>query len=218
MLTLEDPYWQDLHTPFGDARRVPTLLRTWHSSIGSDGEAAAYAELFEHYLHQLTISSCSYAVVPHLVSHLDRCALPRRIEVLGHVATVEMQRPLSDGDIERDLDQIRAAEGLSEEMRDPLLAASTERSPLLPDRLQMSYLAAIEDTRRMATELLRSGCAPSDFARLLGALTGLFAPGEFVLARALMQPDGLWIEAEYEGQASIGSLLSDRRAGTEEEA
>ncbi len=217
MLALDDPYWQELLTPFGNADCVPDLLRTWHSSIGSNHEEAAYAELFEHYLHQLTLSSCSYAVVPHLVSHLDRCALPRRIEVVGHVATIEMQRPLSAGDIGRDLDRLRTAEGLSEDTSEHLRTATIERSPLLPSRLQASYLAAVEDTRRIATDLLRSGCTPSDFARLLGAITGLFAPGELTLARALMQPDGLWIEAEYEGQASIGSLLSDRRAGAEEE-
>lgn len=215
MLPLDDSFWQELHTPFGDAHCVPGLLRAWQSSIGGDGEDAAYAELFEHYLHQLTISSCSYAVVPYLVSNLDRCALPRRIEVLGHIATVEMQRPLSEDDITHDLDLLRTEEGLSEEMKEHLVAATIERSPFLPGRLEASYLAAVESSRRIATELLRSGCTPSDFARLLGAITALFAPGEFALARALMQPDGLFIDAEYEGQASIGSLLSDRPAGAE---
>src|SRR5689334_9445130 len=122
MLSLDDPYWHELRTPFGDARRVPELLHAWQSSIGNDGEEAAYAELFEHYLHQLTICSCSYAVVPHLVADLDRCALPRRIEVLGHIAEVEMQRPRSDEDVERALDEIRAAEDVSEEMKEHLLA------------------------------------------------------------------------------------------------
>jgi len=216
MLPLDDPYWHELRTQFGDAGGVPALLRAWQSSIGSDGEKDAYSELFEHYLHQLSISSCSYAVVPHLVAHLARCALSRRIEILGHVANVEISRPLSEEHIERDLDVIRAQEHLEDWFKEHLIAATRERSPFLPGPLEASYLEAIEAARRMATELLRSECAPRDFARLLGAITGLFAPREHNLARALMHPEGLSIEAEYEDKASLGSLLSDHRAEAEE--
>ena len=63
---------------------------------------------------------------------------------------------------------------------------------------------------------MRADCTPTDFARLLGAITGLFAPREHLLARALMHPAGLSTEAEYEDKGSLRSLLSDHRAEVEE--
>ncbi len=67
----------------------------------------------------------------------------------------------------------------------------------------------MEVARNYATELLRVPASPTDAARLLGTITALFVPRERRLALALIQPLGLWIQADAEGMGSIASLLSD---------
>lgn len=214
LLPLDDRRWATLLTHFGDASNVPDLLRAWQAAIGTPTEEAAYKLLFEHALHQLGIMSCTYAVVPYLVAELPRCALPTRIELLGHVGVVESARPRSEADRDRQIQAFRDTlhvemPHLSDELRDLFIANAGARSPLLPPDLEPAYRDALEAARTHATALLRVPAAPQDTARLLGAITAIFAPTERKLALALMQPGALWIDAEHEGKGSIGSLLSD---------
>ncbi len=137
LLPLEDPRWATLRTHFGDASNVPDLLRAWQAAIGTSTEAAAYEPLFEQALHQLRIMSCAYAVVPYLVSELPRCALPTRINLLGHVGVVESSRPRSVAARDRQIEELRGALAveaphLSAELRDHLIENAIARSPLLP--------------------------------------------------------------------------------------
>ena len=92
MLSLKSPRWSKLKWHIDSLPSPPALIARWTAAIGTRAERPAYDRLFEQYLHQLTILSCAYAVVPHVVSALKKVPSKRRLDYLCDVAWVETQR------------------------------------------------------------------------------------------------------------------------------
>lgn len=93
MLSLEDARWSELRTFFGKPEELPQVLRKWLAAIGTDDEEAIYRqELLDLFLHQCTIVSSAFAVVPWLVEGCSRCGSHDAILYMGDVAMVEMNR------------------------------------------------------------------------------------------------------------------------------
>jgi hypothetical protein len=208
MLDLQSARWSQLKSHFGDSPRIPQLIGAWKAAIGTAQEESLYSELFEHYLHQLTILSCAYAVVPHVVAELPRVSKARRLEYLCDVAQVEMSR-LPRPEVDAMVEDLRRSEEIPDELRDHFVEAARDRHPELPDDLAQAYLSALAEAKSLAIALLQEPWRPEDFARLLGVLTGLFAKQESNLAGALLNPTVLYMESEYEGKTSISVLLSN---------
>lgn len=208
MLDLGSHRWTELRSHFTGEAAVPELIAAWKHAIGTPSEDEAYDVLFEHYLHQLTILSCAYAVVPHVVSVLPLVGAARRLEYLTHVSHVEMSR-LSREEVEAAVDEVRRSEEVPDSMREHFVEITRDRHPDLPADLSQDYLRALEEAKSQAVALLREPWTSYEFSRLLGALTGLFARRESDLARALLNPEGLAIECEYDGKASVSALLRD---------
>ncbi|AKF08340.1 hypothetical protein DB32_005489 [Sandaracinus amylolyticus] len=80
-LDLESPRWAELETHFGDGGEVPLAIERWLGARGRDLERDEYGELFELFLHQLSITSCAYAVVPWLVHGLAESAPELALEI-----------------------------------------------------------------------------------------------------------------------------------------
>jgi hypothetical protein len=93
MLSLDDDRWERLTTFFGSGKELPSVLRLWLASIGSDEEATIYGrDLFDMYLHQATITNAAFGVVPWLVDVCKEGRTKHRVEYLTHVALVEANR------------------------------------------------------------------------------------------------------------------------------
>ena len=212
MLSLRSPRWSKLRWHIDALPPPPVLIARWKAAIGTRREQSAYAPLFEQYSHQLTILSCAYAVVPHVVSALRRVSPERRLEYLCDVAWVETRR-FSGAARQRALEAEIAA--IEERVQDEALSKHfrtvlPERYPLLPPDLADDYLGAIRKAKAMTVALLDRSWSPENFSRLLGALTAFTAPKEKKLAQALLMPDSTMIEVD-DDEASISTLLSTRR-------
>lgn len=195
-LPLESPRWKSLAAHFNNAGvdgripAVPTLLARWHHCAGTYAEEDAYGDLFESYLHQRTIQDVAYAIVPHLVSHLEKLDPDRRAEVLDDIAVVEHYRTTPREKVQAIVDDMRRT--LSESLRDSFIAATLSRYPALPDDLAPAYLDAIaratllagstwgqesshapgpHQNRRHVRFLRQSGCTRDDIVFAVTALT-----------------------------------------------
>jgi hypothetical protein len=153
-LPLHSPRWTSLKAHFGNAgldteiAAVPKLLQRWHRAVGGYAEEYAYADLYESFLHQLTILDVAYAVVPHLVTRLGELDPDRRIHVLDDVAIVEQTRLRDPADLEATIEAMRRT--LPEDMRDICIQATRSYHPALPDDLAVAYLEAVVDAKRVA--------------------------------------------------------------------
>ena len=93
MLPLDDDRWTLLTTFFGQPEDVPIVLGQWLEAIGSDQENTIYRrDLFDLFLHQATITSAAFAVVPWLVDVCKKRKTENRVEYLTDVALVEANR------------------------------------------------------------------------------------------------------------------------------
>ena len=209
MLDLNSSRWSQLESHFGEGASVPRLVESWKAAIGTPAENETYEVLFEHYLHQLTILACAYAVVPHVVSALSRVSVAHRLKYLSHVGWVEMSR-LDREEVEAAASAVAQSDEVPEPMRDHFVMITRQRHPDLPTDLASDYLRAVEEAKAQSVSLLCEPWASSDFSRLLGVLTALFARRETDLAGALLNPRGLSLECEYEGKSSISMLFRDR--------
>ena len=93
MLPLDDEKWKDLTTFFGESENLPLVLGKWLEAIGSDQESIIYSEeLFDLFLHQVTITNVAFAVVPWLVNVCKQGSTEFQVEYLTDVALVEANR------------------------------------------------------------------------------------------------------------------------------
>jgi hypothetical protein len=93
MLSLDDDRWERLTTFFASGKELPSVLKQWLASIGSDEEATIYGrDLFDMYLHQATITNAAFAVVPWLVDVCKKGNTRHRVEYMTDVALVEANR------------------------------------------------------------------------------------------------------------------------------
>jgi hypothetical protein len=93
MLPLDDDGWGRLTTFFGEPEELPSVLAEWLASIGTDREADLYRhELFDVFLHQVTITNVAFAIVPYLVDVCKHGKTAYRAEYLTDVALVEACR------------------------------------------------------------------------------------------------------------------------------
>jgi hypothetical protein len=93
MLSLDDERWSLLTTFFGEPESVPKVIREWIQSIGTDNEDTIYErDLFDLFLHQVTIASVAFAIVPWLVHVCKQGNTRLRVEYLTDIALVEANR------------------------------------------------------------------------------------------------------------------------------
>jgi len=92
MLSLDDDHW-GLLTTFFDGKDLPKVIHKWLAVIGSDEEETVYwRDLFDLYLHQVTITNAAFAVVPWLVEVCKEGKTRFRARYLTDVALVEACR------------------------------------------------------------------------------------------------------------------------------
>jgi len=93
MLPLDSPRWRELHPFFGEPEDVPRVIGEWMLAIGSDQEETVYRrDLFHLFLHQNTISSVAFAVVPWIVEACRTRPPAEFAEYLLDVGRVEFNR------------------------------------------------------------------------------------------------------------------------------
>ncbi len=93
MLPLDDERWKQLSTFFGEPENLPSVIRDWLKSIGSDQEDVVYCrDLSELFLHQATITNAAFAVVPWLVHVCKESTTKYQVEYLTDIALVEANR------------------------------------------------------------------------------------------------------------------------------
>jgi hypothetical protein len=93
MLLLDDERWGYLTTFFGGPEDLPKVVGEWLASIGSDQENTIYRDdLFDLFLHQVTITNAAFAIVPWLVEVCKKGETKFAIEYLTDVALVEANR------------------------------------------------------------------------------------------------------------------------------
>lgn len=102
MLDLDSPRWATLESHIAELPPPATCVREWKKSIGTRDEVRSYDRLFNQYLHQLTSTSCAYAVVPHVVSQLHKLKPSRRLSCLSDISFVELQREAVPKDLKPD--------------------------------------------------------------------------------------------------------------------
>jgi hypothetical protein len=153
-LPLDSPRWASLMAHFGNAGvdrdlpAVPTLIARWSRAVGSYAEEYEYQDLLESYLHQRTILSVAYAVVPHLAARLSELDPDRRLSVLDDLAFVDEVRLTPPEQVEAVIQEIERT--MHGELRDIVIKSRRDRSPSLPDDLAPAYLAAIEHAKLLA--------------------------------------------------------------------
>lgn len=168
-LALDNPRWATLSAHFdngatdGDLPAVPTLIAEWQTALGTYAEEYAYVPLRESYLHQQTILSIAYAVVPHLVTHLAALDDDRRAILLDDIACVEHARLTPPEQVDAMISDLEHNTPL--ELRAQLIKNTRDRHPLLPDDLAEAYLAAIEAAKLLAGDQWgdASAALPSDY-------------------------------------------------------
>ena len=68
MLQLNDLRWKELTSFFGEAADIPVAIDKWLVSVGSENEEEVYDEdLFDLFLHQMTITNAAFAIVPWMM-------------------------------------------------------------------------------------------------------------------------------------------------------
>ena len=97
MLSLDDDRWRHLTTFFGQPEELPSIIKDWLESIGSEQEEVVYdRDLVDIFLHQSTITNVAFAVVPWLLHVCKEHVTKLQPNYLLHIALVEANR-LSDG-------------------------------------------------------------------------------------------------------------------------
>jgi hypothetical protein len=93
VLSLDNEKWKLLSPFFGEPEDLPLVLGKWLSAIGSKQEINIYRDdLFDLFLHQVTITNAAFAVVPFLVAVCKKGDTKFQIEYLTDVALVEANR------------------------------------------------------------------------------------------------------------------------------
>jgi hypothetical protein len=93
MLPLDDDRWCLLTTFFEDPEHLKVVLTGWLESIGSHQEDTIYInDLYDLFLHQVTITNAAFAVVPWLVNVCKQGGTKLSIMYLTDVAMVEAIR------------------------------------------------------------------------------------------------------------------------------
>jgi hypothetical protein len=93
MLPLNSERWNELVSFFGTPADVTRAIAHWREACGFDQDWDIYSgELFQPYLHQGTITSIAYAVVPWIAHTLQSQEVQHPAQYLADVATVELNR------------------------------------------------------------------------------------------------------------------------------
>jgi hypothetical protein len=93
MLPIDDRRWNLLTTFFEDPEHLKGVLEDWLQSIGSPQEDTIYLnDLYDLFIHQVSITNVSFAVVPWLVNICKQGITKLSIMYLADVAMVEAIR------------------------------------------------------------------------------------------------------------------------------
>lgn len=148
MFPLDSPDWRQFHTYFGTPEEVPQRLLAWKHSIGSPDEERSWYNLYEQFLHQMTITDAAYAVVPHIVAELHRIEPRKRFDCcLMELAIIESARQ------------------------------SRGSSAKLPPTLAQEYYESIKVARQYAVELLSLSWTKVDFRFVISIVASLHDHG-----------------------------------------
>lgn len=152
MLPLDSDRWGELASFFGTPVDVARAIAHWREACGFDQELDVYSqELFQSYLHQGTISSVAFAVVPWVVDTLQSRQVRHPAHYLIDVATVELNR-LEYG---------------------TYYPRGTPGAPP-PDWLAADYAHAIQEAAQLAEDLLDTPLPPDERHMLWQLLPALF--------------------------------------------
>lgn len=92
MWSLDSTKWATLSTFFGDPSDLPGHLRRWQDALGTSTEEDVYADFYECFLHQATITDAAYAVVPYIVEALDQRRTKRVFDYVTDLGLIEANR------------------------------------------------------------------------------------------------------------------------------
>ncbi len=186
MLRLNSPRWSELkvHIP-DELPPVNECIMKWKKSLGRENEFEVYNELLNQFLHQDTILSSAFAVVPHIVASIGKVSAENRVIYLSNVALVEIARCTQE-EHEIAMESISKDKKLSDFMREHFLSVTADRTEPLPSDLKSDYLEAISKAKKEALDLLNENLSTRSLRILLGTIVGLHKKSERDLARSLI--------------------------------
>ena len=94
MLNLNDPRWGNLEDAYGNASRVPDLLRAVlaNKSQKSDPQSGPWFDLWSRLYHQGSVYSASYAAVPVLAEAVKQADGPIVMDFFLLPVSIELAR------------------------------------------------------------------------------------------------------------------------------
>jgi len=104
MLELSSPRWRELRDAYGNAAKIPELLRQLSALPSDDGSSEPWFSLWSALAHQGDVYSASFAAVPHVIAAIadspERVTdvyfhFPARIEICRHKAGVDVPDELA---------------------------------------------------------------------------------------------------------------------------
>ena len=132
MLQLNDLRWKELTSFFGEGEDIPVVIDKWLISVGTENEEEVYDEdLFDLFLHQMTITNAAFAIVPWMIHVCAKRETELRMIYVAHIGAVEAGRIEHGVYYNRD---------------------GTEESP---DWLMPEYHLSVRKARDLATELIQ---------------------------------------------------------------
>lgn len=178
MLDLDSDLWGTLHHAYGPADDVPSMLRELRSNPGDDVWEAIWSSL----CHQGSVSSASYAAVPHIVAMSQEAPVERQIDYWNFVWCVAAQGSTLEG-------------AIPDELRNDYYEALQQAAELIRRRLESRPESQTEVIYLLATLTAAKGCRIE--AHVLDWLAGNELPGKCpgcsIDLRALVEPDGVFL-------------------------
>lgn len=103
MLELSSPRWGEMRAAYGDAARIPGLLRQLSDLPSDNGSSEPWFSLWSALAHQGNVYSASFAAVPHIIEAI--ASAPERVsDVYFHFpAWIEICRHKNSVDVPDDL-------------------------------------------------------------------------------------------------------------------
>ena len=188
MLDLKNERWNALvsHIAESDLAATPTCIRDWKSAIGTPLEQSLYLDLYNQYLHQMTIVSCAYAVVPHIMDGLRKSSPEQQLCYLQDIMLVESLR-CDQSHHEEAVREAQNRTDFPEEIRHIFVESTRLQTPPLPEDLAQDYFAAILEAKNWALSLLEMNWSPKFYCQLLGVIGGLFNRDQIELANQIIE-------------------------------
>lgn len=92
MLSFDDPRWNDLQTFCGQSSDLPDLIRELKNAVGTKQESELWRKICDYFLHQSTVKTSAFAVIPYLVEIIATTSKENKIEYVIDLGFVETYR------------------------------------------------------------------------------------------------------------------------------